>query len=129
MDAAFAVVRVDIEVLRVEMQSNSADSLSPTAEESIKHLCVQCEASLKFLHSLCQQNNFRDCLLKHKVFNSKIDFCRCLTRIKFYYTIVFLTYRCSTVVAKCFGYWEISEKWGDGDHSSVFRLHVVNCFL
>ncbi|XP_017230380.1 nodulin homeobox isoform X1 [Daucus carota subsp. sativus] len=66
VDAAFAVVRVDIEVLRVEMQSNSADSLSPTAEESIKHLCVQCEASLKFLHSLCQQNNFRDCLLKHK---------------------------------------------------------------
>ncbi|XP_074346081.1 nodulin homeobox-like isoform X1 [Apium graveolens] len=66
MEAAFAVVHTDIEVLRVEMQSNSTGSLRPTAEESIKHLCVQCEASLKFLHSLCQQNNFRDCLLKHK---------------------------------------------------------------
>ncbi|KAK1385235.1 Nodulin homeobox [Heracleum sosnowskyi] len=66
MDAAFSVVRTDIEVLRVEMQSHSTDSLSPTAEESIKHLCVQCEASLKFLHSLYQQNSFRDCLLKHK---------------------------------------------------------------
>lgn len=74
MDAAFSVVRTDIEVLCVEMQINSTDSLSPTAEESIKHLCVQCEASLKFLHSLCQQNNFRDCLLKHKVFNSEL-FC------------------------------------------------------
>lgn len=69
METVFAVVRTDIEVLRVEMQSNNTDSLSLTAEESMKHRCVQCEASLKFLHSLFQQNNFQDCLVEHKVLN------------------------------------------------------------
>lgn len=69
MDAAFSAVLIDVEVLRIKMTSGSPNSSGSIAEESIQHLCVQCEVSLTFLHSLCQQKNFRDRLVKHKVFN------------------------------------------------------------
>lgn len=68
MDAAFSAVLIDIGVLRIMMSGGSPHSLGSVAEESIQHLCVQCEVSLTFLHSLCQQKNFRDRLVKHKVF-------------------------------------------------------------
>ncbi|MCD9559496.1 hypothetical protein HAX54_017457 [Datura stramonium] len=38
------------------------------AEETLNHLCQQCEASLQFLQSLCQQKLFRERLVKNKVF-------------------------------------------------------------
>ncbi|XP_074357392.1 nodulin homeobox [Apium graveolens] len=67
MDAAFSAVLIDVEVLRIRISGGSTNSSGSTDEESIQHLSVQCEVSLTFLHSLCQQKNFRDRLLKHKV--------------------------------------------------------------
>lgn len=58
MDAAFSAVLIDIGVLRIMMSGGSPHSLGSVAEESIQHLCVQCEVSLTFLHSLCQQKKF-----------------------------------------------------------------------
>ena len=74
MDAAFYAVRINVEVLRVKMSGGSPNSLGSVAEESIEHLCVQCEVSLTFLHLLCQQKNFRDRLVKHKVYNCTYAF-------------------------------------------------------
>ncbi|KAK4357315.1 hypothetical protein RND71_022925 [Anisodus tanguticus] len=41
------------------------------AEETLNHLCQQCEASLQFLQSLCQQKSFRERLVKNKELSSK----------------------------------------------------------
>lgn len=127
MDAAFAVVRTDIEVLCVEMQSNSIDSLSPTAEESIKHLCVQCEASLKFLHSLCQQNNFRDCLLKHKVSIQNYFYADAWQEWSY---IIFFTFKSSCKVYLALDRFGSASDIGITEHtgrSPVFCLQVANC--
>ncbi|KAK4756077.1 hypothetical protein SAY87_009834 [Trapa incisa] len=37
-----------------------------TTEQMISYLCQQCEASLQFLHSLCQNKTFRERLLRNK---------------------------------------------------------------
>lgn len=69
MDAAFSAILIDVEVLRIKISGGNPNSSGSIGEESIQHLCVQCEVILTFLHSLCQQKNFRDRLVKHKVFN------------------------------------------------------------
>jgi hypothetical protein len=38
-----------------------------TTERVVYFLCQQCEASLQFLQSLCQQKLFKEHLLKNKV--------------------------------------------------------------
>jgi hypothetical protein len=38
-----------------------------TAERVVFYLCQQCEASLQFLQSLCQQKSFKERLLRNKV--------------------------------------------------------------
>lgn len=40
---------------------------SLTAERVVYYLCQQCEASLQFIQSLCQQKLFMERLLKNKV--------------------------------------------------------------
>ncbi|KAF5447022.1 hypothetical protein F2P56_032607 [Juglans regia] len=71
MDAAFGAVRTAIGLLGINLSAHHADiytNPSLTAERivNINYLCQQCEASLQFLQLLCQQNMFRERLLKNK---------------------------------------------------------------
>ncbi|KAL5561592.1 hypothetical protein UlMin_031339 [Ulmus minor] len=59
MDAAFGAVCAAVKSLHLKL-------LGYTAEETVNYLCQQCEASLQFLHSLCQQKLFRERLLRNK---------------------------------------------------------------
>jgi len=77
MDAAFAALRVDIKFLQYKMTGQCTDmeiNSGSIAEGTLDYLCQQCEASLQFLQSLCQQKSFRERLVKNKVFinNSSI---------------------------------------------------------
>lgn len=87
MDAAFGSVRMVVRCLeislsaylkKIEIDCKNWESLSDyqkelsrdtkeTSEQVIYHLCQQCEASLQFLQSLCQQKLFKERLLKNKV--------------------------------------------------------------
>ncbi|CAL9114770.1 unnamed protein product [Musa textilis] len=71
MDAAFAAVHEDIRILGIKLQLFNSELLSnksnlPAAEQTAHYICQQCEASLQFLLSLCQQKLFRDRLLRNK---------------------------------------------------------------
>uniref|UniRef100_A0A5B6ZTY9 Homeobox domain-containing protein n=1 Tax=Davidia involucrata TaxID=16924 RepID=A0A5B6ZTY9_DAVIN len=69
MDAAFAAVRIDIKFLQVKLLAQCTDSYTKSnsaTEETLNHLFQQCEASLQFLQSLCQQKLFRERLVKNK---------------------------------------------------------------
>ncbi|KAG8656856.1 nodulin homeobox isoform X2 [Manihot esculenta] len=69
MDAAFRAVNVAIRFLQVKLSAQHADfnmGSSPTAEQVVNYLCQQCEASLQFLQTLCQQKLFRERLLRNK---------------------------------------------------------------
>ncbi|KAI3979977.1 hypothetical protein MKX01_042631 [Papaver californicum] len=69
MDAAFDAVRIDIIFLqdKLSVLNNDIAKYSPSVAENIAHsLCQQCVASLQFLQSLCQQNLFRERVLKNK---------------------------------------------------------------
>lgn len=67
MEAIFAAVRLDFEFLqKLSGQCIDSNSSHPS-EEPILHLFQQCEASLQFLHVMCQQKMVRDRLVKHKV--------------------------------------------------------------
>lgn len=71
MDSAFAAVTADIKILQRNLSADHAYSRQAyglKAEETLNHLCQQCEASLQFLQSLCQQKLFRERLVKNKVF-------------------------------------------------------------
>lgn len=71
MEAAFAAVCIDVKFLQTKLSAQQDDSCantSPTAEETLNHLCQQCDSSLQFLQSLCQQKLFRECVVKNKVF-------------------------------------------------------------
>lgn len=75
MDVAFDAVRIDIKFLQVKLSELNNDmscaKYSPTVtEKTVHNLCQQCEASLQFLHSLCQQKLFRERLLKNKVIHT-----------------------------------------------------------
>ncbi|KAK4355726.1 hypothetical protein RND71_024697 [Anisodus tanguticus] len=74
MDAAFAVVTADIKILRRNLlvdHAHSQQEYGLKAEETLNHLCQQCEASLQFLQSLCQQKLFRERLVRNKELSSK----------------------------------------------------------
>ncbi|KAL1542680.1 nodulin homeobox-like isoform X1 [Salvia divinorum] len=69
MEAAFSAVCVDVKFLQTKLSAqhnDSSGSASPTAEETLNHLCQQCDSSLQFLQSLCQQKLFRECVVKNK---------------------------------------------------------------
>ncbi|KAL2238924.1 UNVERIFIED_CONTAM: Nodulin homeobox [Sesamum indicum] len=69
MDATFSAVCIDVQFLQTKLSEEHADSsanISPTAEETLNHLCQQCDSSLQFLQSLCQQKMFRECIVKNK---------------------------------------------------------------
>ncbi|MED6145462.1 hypothetical protein PIB30_025441 [Stylosanthes scabra] len=69
MDAAFGSVRMVVrylEVTLVAIHKNFSEESNLTAEQAVYHLCQQCEASLQFLQSLCQQKLFKERLLKNK---------------------------------------------------------------
>ncbi|KAG6415346.1 hypothetical protein SASPL_122757 [Salvia splendens] len=68
-EAAYAAVCVDVKFLQIKLsaqQDDSSGSASPTAEETLNHLCQQCNSSLQFVQSLCQQKLFRECVVKNK---------------------------------------------------------------
>ena len=70
MDAAFGAVHTAIGFLEIQLSEQNTDfltKLSLSAERIINFLCQQCEASLQFLQSLCQQKIFRERLLRNKV--------------------------------------------------------------
>ncbi|KAL6968400.1 hypothetical protein U1Q18_034200 [Sarracenia purpurea var. burkii] len=69
MDAAFAALCVDIKFLQFRLSGQCTDlrtKSSGNAEGTLNYLCQQCEASLQFLQSLCQQKSFRERLVKNK---------------------------------------------------------------
>lgn len=69
MDVAFDAVHVDIRFLSAKLLALNNDVLTDKAlaEKIVKHICYQCEASLQFILSLCQQKMFRDRILSNKV--------------------------------------------------------------
>lgn len=70
MDAAFVSVRVVVRSLETTLAAYNKDismESNLTAERRVYYLCQQCEASLQFLQSLCQQKMFKERLLKNKV--------------------------------------------------------------
>ncbi|CAN4093145.1 unnamed protein product [Withania somnifera] len=71
MDAAFAA---DIKILQRNLSAgytHSQQEYGFKADETLNHLCQQCEASLQFLQSLCQQKSFREHLANIKELSSK----------------------------------------------------------
>ncbi|WOL03334.1 hypothetical protein Cni_G12054 [Canna indica] len=71
MDAAFDAVHEDIRILGIKLQELDSELLGnilnlPAAERTANYTCQQCEASLQFLLSLCQQKLFRDRVLRNK---------------------------------------------------------------
>ncbi|KAJ8898687.1 hypothetical protein K2173_004721 [Erythroxylum novogranatense] len=68
-DSAFGAVNVAIKFLDLKLSAhNTVLSIksSPTSEQIINYMCQQCEASLQFLQSMCQQKIFREHLLSNK---------------------------------------------------------------
>lgn len=79
MDAAFGAVCTAIGLLGTKLSAHQSDiytNSSLTAERivNINYLCQQCEASLQFLQQLCQQNLFRERLLRNKVSSLSVLF-------------------------------------------------------
>ncbi|WCJ21437.1 sequence-specific DNA binding sequence-specific DNA binding transcription factors [Euphorbia peplus] len=69
MDAAFGAVHLAIRFLQIKLSAQQADihmRSSLTAEQIASYVCQQCEVSLQFLQSLCQQKLFRERLLRNK---------------------------------------------------------------
>ncbi|PKI74649.1 nodulin homeobox [Punica granatum] len=69
MDVAFRAVCVVCRSLSIKLSGQHTGFCVPsdlTTEQIIKYLCQQCEASLQFLHSLCQHKTFRERLLRNK---------------------------------------------------------------
>lgn len=71
MDAAFGSVRVVVRSLEITLIACYKDfsmESNLSAEQVVYFLCQQCEASLQFIQSLCQQKLFKERLLMNKVF-------------------------------------------------------------
>ncbi|XP_057730372.1 nodulin homeobox-like [Arachis stenosperma] len=69
MDAAFGSVRMVVRCLEITLLAYYNDfsmESNLTAEQVVYYLCQQCEASLQFLQSLCQQKLFKERLLMNK---------------------------------------------------------------
>ncbi|GFZ04655.1 sequence-specific DNA binding transcription factor ATNDX [Actinidia rufa] len=69
INAAFTALRIDIKFLQLKLSGQCTDlptKSSSNAEGTLNYLCQQCEASLQFLQSLCQQKSFRERIVKNK---------------------------------------------------------------
>ncbi|KAE9587928.1 putative Homeobox domain-containing protein [Lupinus albus] len=69
IDAAIGSVRMVVRCLEITLVAYDKDfSMEPnlTVERVVYYLCQQCEASLQYLQSLCQQKLFKERLLKNK---------------------------------------------------------------
>ncbi|CAI0541962.1 unnamed protein product [Linum tenue] len=69
MDAAFGAVRVAVRSLQGKLSAQITSfqmTSNPTVEQTANFLCQQCEASVQFLHSLCQQKLFRERIFRNK---------------------------------------------------------------
>ncbi|KAF7019820.1 hypothetical protein CFC21_032954 [Triticum aestivum] len=68
MDAAFDSLHEDMRLLSVRLSTlgTKAFPVGPFDSQLTYFICQQCEASLQFLLSLCQQKLFRDRILKNK---------------------------------------------------------------
>lgn len=69
MDAAFGSVRVVVRCLEITLIACYKDismESNPPSEQVVYFLCQQCEASLQFIHALCQQKLFKERLLNNK---------------------------------------------------------------
>uniref|UniRef100_A0A1D1YIM6 Serine/threonine-protein kinase TEL1 n=1 Tax=Anthurium amnicola TaxID=1678845 RepID=A0A1D1YIM6_9ARAE len=71
LDVTFDAIHVDIRYLSTKLSALNSDVLTnkssiSTAERTANHICQQCEASLQFILSLCQQKVFRDRILANK---------------------------------------------------------------
>ncbi|CAK8576010.1 unnamed protein product [Lathyrus sativus] len=69
MDAAFGSVRVVVRSLEITLIACYKDfsmESNLSSEQVVYFLCQQCEASLQFIQSLCQQKLFRERLLNNK---------------------------------------------------------------
>lgn len=70
IDAAFAAVCINVTVLQAKLSSQhveSRENTSPSDVETLIHLCQQCECSLHFLKSCCDQKLFREFIVRNKV--------------------------------------------------------------
>lgn len=70
MDVSFEAACVAIEFLQIKLSSWHTSFCSDprlTPEQIVSYLCHQCEASLHFLQSLCQEKMFRERALRNKV--------------------------------------------------------------
>lgn len=77
MDAAFGSVRMVVRCLEISLSAYHKDFSMESnliAERVVYYLCQQCEASMQFLQSLCQQKLFKERLLKNKVFKTRLGF-------------------------------------------------------
>ncbi|KAL7598262.1 hypothetical protein Lser_V15G27337 [Lactuca serriola] len=59
----FPSVRVVINFLQVKLSAQHTDTYNA---DEVYSFCMHCEASLQFLHSLCQLKLFRECIVKNK---------------------------------------------------------------
>ncbi|XP_020099853.1 nodulin homeobox isoform X6 [Ananas comosus] len=71
MDVTFNSLHEDIRILRTKLSTLTDEVLLdksslPAALRTAHYICQQCEASLQFLLSLCQQKSFRDRVLRNK---------------------------------------------------------------
>ncbi|KAH9730129.1 Nodulin homeobox [Citrus sinensis] len=66
MDATFGAVHVSIMFLQIKLSEQHSDVCLHPHEQVVNFICQQCEASLQFLQSLCQQKVFRERLLRNK---------------------------------------------------------------
>ncbi|EPS63187.1 hypothetical protein M569_11599, partial [Genlisea aurea] len=69
VDASVSAICTDVTFLQTKLSAEPTESsanASPTAEETLNHLCQQCDSSLLFLQSLCQRKLFRECVVKNK---------------------------------------------------------------
>ncbi|CAH1417616.1 unnamed protein product [Lactuca virosa] len=60
---AFPSVGVVINFLQVKLSAQHTDTYNA---DEVYSFCLHCEASLQFIHSLCQQKLFRECVVKNK---------------------------------------------------------------
>ncbi|XP_051141645.1 nodulin homeobox isoform X2 [Andrographis paniculata] len=72
MDATLSAVSIDVKFLQTKLSADNIDSSAnntPTAGETLNHLFQQCDSSLVFLQSLCEQQIFRESIVKNKEFS------------------------------------------------------------
>lgn len=78
MDVTFNSLHEDIRILRTKLSTLTDEVLLdksslPAALRTAHYICQQCEASLQFLLSLCQQKSFRDRVLRNKVKSNNVQ--------------------------------------------------------